>query len=180
MKRVILVNGVPASGKSTLARALSRLSGSPLLALDTIKEALFAELGVGDRLYNRTMGRASYRAIFAAIGDFPPASTVVVDAWFGFQPRDLLDEHLAHAGVGRAVELWCAAPPETIGARYAARVAKRSAGHLGASYVPELIELTKRAEPLGGFPLLRIDATKPFDVEEILAWVRREAPGGGG
>jgi glucokinase len=180
MTRVVLVNGVPASGKSTLARALSRQSGWPLLALDTIKEALFAELGIGDRLYNRTMGRASYRAIFAAIGDFPPASTVLIDAWFGFQPRELLDEHLARAGVDRAVELWCAAPPETIGARYSARVGKRGAGHLGASYVPELIELAKRAAPLGGFPLLRIDATKPFDVGDILAWVLREAPGSGG
>jgi glucokinase len=174
MKAVILVNGVPASGKSTLARALGVASGWPLLALDTVKEALFAELGVGDRLYNRTMGRASYRAIFGAIGDFPPSSTTIVDAWFGFQPRELLDEHLARAGVDRAIELWCAAPPETIGARYAARAGNRSAGHLGASYVPELIELAGRAAPLGGFPLMRVDATQPFEGERILAWTRAE------
>ena len=71
MKRVALVNGVPASGKSTLARALAASTGWPVLALDTVKEALFDHLGAGDREHNRMLGRASYQAIFAAIGDFP-------------------------------------------------------------------------------------------------------------
>ena len=100
MKGVALVNGVPASGKSSTARALSQATGWPLLTLDTVKEALFEELGTGDRDYNRKLGRAAYRAMFAIVGEAPPGSRFVMDAWFGFQPRALLDELAARAGVG--------------------------------------------------------------------------------
>ena len=131
MKRVVLVNGVPASGKSTLARLLAADTGWPLLALDTVKEALFAHLGAGDRERNRLLGRASYQAIFAAIGDFPAGATAIVDAWFGFQPREVLVEHLQRAGVERVVEVWLRASPELVAARYAERAKatnRRSSG----------------------------------------------------
>ena len=171
MKRVVLVNGVPASGKSTVARAIAEAKGWPLLALDTVKEAFFAHLGTGDRDYNRLLGKASYQAIFALVGDFPDGATAVVDAWFGFQPIDVLNEHLARAGVGKVAEVWCHAPAEIIGERYRARLGQRHAGHLGESYVPELIELAGRARPLGRFPLWEVDTTWPLDTPAFAAWL---------
>ena len=150
MKGVVLVNGVPASGKSTLARMLAAETGWPVLALDTIKEALFAHLGAGDRERNRLFGRASFQAIFAMIGDFPAASTAIVDAWFGFQPREVLVGHLRRAGVERAVEVWLRAPPELVSARYAERAKLRSDSHPGAEYAPELEALARRATPQPG------------------------------
>ncbi len=173
MKGAVLVNGVPASGKSTVARAASAATGWPLLGLDTIKEAFFAHLGTGDRAFNRMLGRASYQAIFALVADFPEGSTVVVDAWFGFQPIEILNKHLAQAGIGRVAEIWCHAPPEIIGARYAARLGERSSGHLGADYVPELVELAATASPLGAFPLQRVDTTATLDTDTLTAWLRR-------
>jgi glucokinase len=174
MKSAVLVNGVPASGKSTVARALADATGWPLLTLDTVKDALFAHLGTGDRDYNRLLGRASYEAIFALAADFPDDAVVLIDAWFGFQPREALDRHLARAKIARAVEIWCHAAPDVIGARYAARLHERSAGHLGAGYVPELIELAQRAKPLGAFPLHAVDTTQAFDLDAAVAWIRTE------
>ncbi len=171
MKRAVLVNGVPASGKSTAARAVSRAFGWPLFALDTVKEPFFAELGGGDRAFNRALGRASYAAIFDTIAGFPSPHTVVVEAWFGFQPPDVLAGHLARAGIGAAVELWCHAPAEALAARYAARVPQRPAGHPGLEYVPELVALAERAAPLGMFPLLRVDTTRPFDNTAVRAFL---------
>jgi glucokinase len=171
MRRIVLVNGVPASGKSTVAEAVAGELGWPLLALDTIKEALFAHLGIGDRDYNRLLGKASYEAIFALIATFPQGSGAVVDAWFGFQPRAVLDAHLARVGAVRIAELWCHAPPETIGARYRARLADRHGGHLGEAYVPELIELAGRATPLGTFPMRAVDTTGPLDAKAIAGWL---------
>lgn len=172
MKSVVLVNGVPASGKSTVAGAISSATGWPMLGLDTIKEALFNHVGLGDRDYNRTLGKASYRAIFALIGDFPEGSHAIVDAWFGFQPLDILEAHLAGAEISNIVEVWCHAPPEIIGERYAARVASRPTGHLGAEYVPELIDLAARARPTGRFPVLEVDSSHLNNFEEIVARVR--------
>ena len=174
MKRAILVNGVPASGKSTVARAMSYTNGWPLLTLDTIKEAFFVYLGTGDREYNRLLGKASYQAIFALIADFPDGATVVVDAWFGFQPFDCSQDHLARAGIAQVAEIWCHAPGEVLGERYRTRSEQRHAGHLGVSYVPELVELAKRAQPLGSFPLFDVDTTRPLDMTALAAWLNAE------
>lgn len=177
MKRAVLVNGVPASGKSTLARAVAARLSCPLLALDTIKEPLFAELGTGDRDHNRALGRASYAAMFAAIGDFPAPMTVVVDAWFGFQPLTVLDRHLATAGIGRAVELWCHAPGTVLADRYRARLGDRSPGHPGADYIPELVVLNERARPTGRAPSFDIDTTQPLPLDAVMAWIGRTLAG---
>lgn len=171
MKRAVLVNGVPASGKSTVAQALSQAKGWPLLTLDTIKEALFAHLGTGDRDYSRLLGRASYQAIFALIEDFPDGTTTVVDAWFGFQPIDVLQGHLARAGIDEVAEIWCHAPGEIIGERYRARLDQRHSGHLGASYVPELVELAGRSRSLGSYPMFAVDTTRPLDLAALAEWL---------
>jgi glucokinase len=174
MKQAVLVNGLPASGKSTVARAISHTKGWPLLTLDTIKEAFFAHLGTGDREYNRQLGKGSYQAIFALTGDFPDGATVVVDAWFGFQPFEVLQDHLARAGITHAAEVWCHAPGDVLGKRYRVRCEERHSGHLGVSYVPELIELAKRAQPLGRFPLFKVDTTRPLDIAAVSAWLDAE------
>ena len=171
MKSAILVNGVPASGKSTVARAVSVALGAPLLTLDTVKEPLFTHFGTGDREHNRKLGRASYAIIFAAVADWPDPCTVVVDAWFGFQPAEVLDRHLATAGIGRTAELWCHAPASVVAARYGARIGARSAGHPGADYVPELIALSERAAPIGRGPCLPVDTTQPLALEDVLGWL---------
>lgn len=177
MKTAVLVNGVPASGKSTVARAISQAHGWPLLTLDTIKEAFFAHLGTGDREYNRLLGRASYQAIFALIGDFPDGSTVVIDAWFGFQPVEVLHGHLEKSGVSHVGEVWCHAPPAVIGERYRSRLTMRHTGHLGEAYVPELIELAGRAKPLGTYPLMAVDTTVPPDMPALAEWLATVTPG---
>ncbi|WP_436159581.1 ROK family protein [Mesorhizobium sp. LjRoot246] len=171
-RRAVLVNGIPASGKSTVSRGIADRMGWPLLALDTIKNPFLEVLGGGDREFNRTLGRASYQAIWSVVGEAPAGTTMIVDAWFGFQPRQVLEDHLRKAGVGQTVEIWCHAPGEVLAERYGARLDQRPAGHPGAAYIPELIELARRAEPLRRGPLLDVDTTKPIDFDAITAWLR--------
>jgi glucokinase len=170
-KRVVLVNGVPASGKSSVARALAEATGWPVLTLDTIKNPFLAALPPGDRLFNRTLGRASYAAIFDLVADAPTGSHFIIDAWFGFQPLDVLQAGLGRAGVTDLAEVWCHAPPQTVGDRYTARLALRQAGHPGADYVPELVALAERATPTGLAPCLRINTTQPLDPAALTGWV---------
>ena len=85
---------------------------------------------------------------------------MVIDAWFSFQPLDILSQFIEHAGIAEVVEVWCNAPPKTIGARYLERAAKRSAGHLGPGYVSELIALAGRAKPTGLFPVIDVDTSQ--------------------
>ncbi|WP_292397886.1 ROK family protein, partial [Mesorhizobium sp.] len=171
-RRAVLVNGIPASGKSTVSRGIADRMGWPLLTLDTIKNPFLEALGGGDREFNRTLGRASYQAIWSVVGEAPAGTTIVVDAWFGFQPRQVLEDHLRRAGVEQTAEIWCHAPGEVLAERYRTRLDQRPAGHPGAAYIPELIELAKRAEPLRRGPLFDIDTTKPIAFDAITQWLQ--------
>jgi glucokinase len=170
-KRVVMINGVPASGKSSVARALADVTGWPILTLDTIKNPFLATLPPGDRLFNRTLGRASYAAIFDLVADAPAGSTFIIDAWFGFQPLDVLEAGLSRAGVTDLAEVWCHAPPQTIGDRYASRLSLRPVGHPGAEYVPELIALADQAKPTGLALCHHIDTTKEPDLPALTDWL---------
>lgn len=172
-KRVVLVNGVPASGKSRLAKALSLRTGWPILSLDGIKNPFLQHIGPVDRDFNRTLGKASYQAIWSFIAEAPTGSTFIVDAWFGFQPKAQLESYLNAAQIDRVAELWCKVPGSVAGERYASRLKERLPGHPGAEYVPELIALADRAEPMGCGAVMTVDQTEEPDMEAVMTWLSK-------
>ena len=173
-KRLVMVNGVPASGKSSVARALAERTGWPILGLDTIKNPHLELIANVDRDFNRLLGRASYKAIFSIIKESAAGSTFIVDAWFGFQPIETLKAHIEMAGITRIAEIWCHAPPEVVGERYGRRAGNRLPGHPGPSYVPELIGLAARAKPAGLGDVLDVDTSQPRDIDRVEAWIRHQ------
>ncbi|MGY5777347.1 ROK family protein [Rhizobium sp. LEGMi135b] len=170
-KRVVLVNGVPASGKSRLAKALSLRTGWPILSLDSIKNPFLQHIGPVDRDFNRTLGKASYQAIWSFIAEAPASSTFIIDAWFGFQPKAQLESYISAAQIDHVAELWCKVPGAVAGERYASRLKDRLPGHPGAEYVPELIALADRAEPMGCGAVMTVDQTREPDMAAIMAWL---------
>ena len=74
---VILVNDLPAAGKTTLARALSRRLSLPLFSKDVIKEAhadIFGAQppdGRPQRAWNSHFGAAANATIWALLADSP-------------------------------------------------------------------------------------------------------------
>lgn len=106
-KRVVLVNGLPGSGKTTLAAALAATLGAQLLSKDAVKEAIATILK--DPPMAGPLGAIAMDTVWALASAIP--ATVVIESWW-FQPRDL---RLAEAGFGvvgapRAVEIWCDVP----------------------------------------------------------------------
>lgn len=170
-KRLVMVNGVPASGKSHVATALAEATGWPLLSLDTIKDPFLEEIENVDRPFNRKLGRASMKAMFSVLREAPAETTVIMDAWFGFQPREFLQGLIDSAGIDAIAEVWCSAPPEIIGARYRARAGKRLPGHPGPEYAPELIALAARAEPARFGPVHAVETTAAVDMAAIRAFL---------
>lgn len=182
MTRAILVNGVPATGKTNVAKGIGKRLHLPVLTLDTVKEVLFEELGHrdADREWGRTLGRASIRSIWALIGGFPADAMVVVEAWFRLPPHEPVLAGLARARVDRWVEIWCHADPDTVADRYAGR--RRVPGHPAPEdYVEELRALAGRARPMGLAPVLDVDTTdfKTVDLDAIARWVADQLPPGG-
>jgi chloramphenicol 3-O-phosphotransferase len=58
-KQFLVVSGLPASGKSTLARQLANAMGLVLLDKDAILERLFESRGIGDSEWRRELSRES-------------------------------------------------------------------------------------------------------------------------
>lgn len=59
----IVVVGLPASGKTTLARKIAARTGIALLEKDAIKERLFDTLGWSNRDWSRQLGAATWRVM---------------------------------------------------------------------------------------------------------------------
>jgi AAA domain len=78
------VNGLPGSGKTTLAVALAATLGAQLLSKDAVKEAIAANLETPPMA--GLLGAIAMDTVWALASAIP--ATVVIESWW-FRPRDL-------------------------------------------------------------------------------------------
>jgi hypothetical protein len=173
-KTVVLVNGVPASGKSTVAHLLSEYFALPVLTIDGIKEPFMAQFDEIDRPFNRRLGCAAYEVIWSIVAQSPPQCVFLVDAWFGFQPKEALERYLQQAGITRVVEVWNQISGQLAADRYIQRLGKRRNGHPGEEYLPELRKLAECAQPMQLGPVYTVEQGMPIDNEALVAWLSKE------
>lgn len=173
-KTVVMVNGVPASGKSTISRLLSEHFALPILTIDGIKEPFMAQFDEIDRPFNRRLGCAAYEVIWSIVADSPTQCVFLIDAWFGFQPKAALERYLKQAGISRVVEIWNQIPGYLAAERYALRLDVRRNGHPGEEYLPELQKLADNAEPMSLGSVYTVEQGKPVDSAALVAWLGKE------
>jgi predicted kinase len=155
----ILVNGLPASGKSTLAVQLGQLLDCPVLTKDALKEP-FGEL-LGGRADSARLGALAMDTLWRLAAETDGG--VIVDAVLP-RSRDL--DHVRHgllaAGSPRTVELWCEVPVGLAQARFRAREPSRADVHRGWD------DTLATMEPLGAWPLIRVDTTQAVDFDALV------------
>lgn len=158
---LVLLNGLPGAGKSTLAPPLAEALSATSLSKDAIKEGLAAQGGAA----SADLGGAAMDQIWRRAADLPGA--VVIDSWW-FRPRDLAfaRQGLAQVRRGRVAEVWCAVPVGVARGRYEAR--RRAAVHRdGRDMEAEWQAWGRFGGPLGLAPVVVVDTHVPVDGADV-------------
>ncbi len=178
---VILVTGIPCTGKSTLARRLARDLGLPLVSRDDIKEVLFDDLGWKDRDWSKKLGIASWHLLYyfveLLLGTWQP---FVVENYFkpDFDSQKFRDLRARHDF--QALQIRCTTDGETLFERFKRRSesGQRHRGHTDhenyAEFEKRLITGTVDVLDIGG-QTLEVDATdwQGIDYAALLTAVKR-------
>ena len=165
MARLIIVNGAPGSGKTTLVRRLAQDLGIGYLTKDQLKELLGDSLGIPDgALANAAYGRAASEALFTIIGELGALDdTYIVESAFW---ADIANRHFAElADNNTLLQIYVTCDPDVRRQRFETRGNTRSerhAVHWDALYVDLTAdELAWRYRPieLPGLQTVMFDTT---------------------
>ena len=129
----ILVAGMPASGKSTIAEKISEALEIPMLSKDAIKEVLFDDLGFRSREEKVRLGVAAMHILYYSADRLMKANKPFV------LENNFEDASLPEAHHYTAVTVRLTGDPEVIYRRFAARDLSdtRHRGHVVNDRYPE-------------------------------------------
>ncbi|MEV0826621.1 AAA family ATPase [Nonomuraea rubra] len=165
---VVLVNGLPGSGKSTVARALGQALGWPVISKDDIKETLADMLARPDcvppREWSRRLGAAAGESMWTLLA-VAGRGAVLESPWLA-PLRPVVLAGLRRAGVEagpRVREVWCDVPPELARRRYEQRV-RHPIHRDGEAGDERWREWVAGARPLGLGPVFRVETSREIDI----------------
>ena len=178
---LIVVNGAPDTGKTTLARRLADRLVLPLVTKDGIKETLFETLGWSDRTWSRRLGGASMEVLYLfAEAQLAARRSCIVEANFAPSFANPALRRIAARCPFLPIQILCTADCDVLAARFRQRVrsGERHPGHqdclLGGDD-----GMFRRLEPLDiGGHLIEVDTTlfERVDFEGLCARVARLLP----
>jgi glucokinase len=169
---LVVVSGMPASGKTILARVLAQRLELPLAEKDEVKEALFNTLGIGDAEWSQRLGGAVYPLLFLFARRLLLAGQPLIAEANFF--RSDQEPRFAELPRHRTVQIHCHAPPEVLLERYRSRP-ERHPGHFDSVRVDELVERFEsgRNGPLDlDGELIELDTARPVDADALAARLR--------
>lgn len=131
---LIILHGLPATGKTTLGRQLADTLNIPFISKDTYKEKLYETFGNHDDSlqWSRQLGAASFEVVYTILEELCRAGTSCVAETFWnpdfAEPRlnDLIARYHAHC-----VQIFCETEAQELATRFSQRAATtRHAAHM--------------------------------------------------
>jgi predicted kinase len=163
-REIVLVSGAPGSGKTTLARELSRQTGLSLLSKDVIKESLWDAFDppARDLSWSRRLGGAAMEVLWALAASCP---RVILEA--NFRPHSQYERGKLTSLSGRIIEVYCRCPSPLASERYARRAARpdHHPAHVTPRLDPDL--LAEFDGPLALGPVIEVDTTSRVDIARV-------------
>lgn len=132
MQKLVVLSGLPATGKSTVGKAIADALDVPHVDKDELLEQLFESHGTGDVEHRKTLSRMADEHLRRAVAQWPRA---IVTSWWrhpasstqtGTEPWWLSAQDLA------VVEVYCTCPARIAATRFLGR--RRHRGHLDARW----------------------------------------------
>ena len=191
---ILIITGIPAAGKSTLAEALSMRLNLPVLSKDSIKERLFDTLGFTSREEKVRLGVAAQEMLYyAAEQMLKVRQPLILENNFEHASREGLLRLLVAYGI-HPLTIRVTGDDRVIYERFVERdkSPERHRGHVVNDRYPEKepgreapvisyeafvdgIKCRGMADFNAGGPCLTVDATDwaNVDIEAIADWVRK-------
>jgi hypothetical protein len=161
----VIVSGLPASGKSTVAAGLAEDLRLPLMDKDAYLESLFGDSHAGNPQLREMLSRDADALLREAA---QRSEGGVLSSWWK-HPKSKADSGTPVAWLtslpGLLIEVHCACRPEVAAARFLAR--KRHPGHCDerhseATLVGAFVEQAELG-PLGVGALVEVNSERPHD-----------------
>ena len=173
MRFHIVVSGIPASGKSTIGRAIATALGLAVLDKDEFLEALFISQGIGDAEWRNHLSRMADEVLRekALCSD-----TAVITSWWR-HPSSGLDsgtrvEWLSSLP-GIVIEVHCVCSPQVAAKRFLSR--KRHEGHLDhlKTHADVLTNFQQQAAlgPLGFARIVKVNTEQTLEMSALLSQI---------
>lgn len=182
---LVIVSGLPATGKTTLANALGDALSWPVFYKDHFKELLFESrvdpAAAVDRAASRDFGKQSMYLLYAVARELIRGGVdCIIEAYF--HPELAAPEIAELTGSARVIQVHCAVADAVMLARYRARyeAGERHEVHFDAAMVGDLEQRIDSAHrhpiPLdttrAGLIEVRSDDRFAPSIEEIAATIR--------
>lgn len=179
MRGFVVVSGLPASGKTFIARSLATSLQLPLLDKDSFLEALFQSEGTGNTARRRELSKRAdiqFQEKAAATG------TAVITSWWK-HPASPVDsgtpvEWLSDSS-RMAVEVHCGCSPSIAASRFLSR--QRHPGHLDERWSHDsllaMLEAQHGFGPLFPENAITINTEQALDQQDLAQQVRGMALG---
>ena len=173
---VIIINGMPCTGKTFLAAFLAKRLAVPLITKDGIKEALFEALGYSDLTWSRSLGKASFVLIyhFAEV-ELEAGRSIIIEGNFHAEAAGVEFGRLQRTYGFSALQILCTTEPAALLERFRERSVsdERHPGHLDAQLYDDFGATVDKGEwppiPIEG-ELIRLDTTNFANIDyETLA-----------
>jgi hypothetical protein len=180
MHGFVVVSGLPASGKTTVAASLAASLKLPLLDKDSFLEALFQSEGTGNAAWRRELSqRADARLQEEASG----LETAVITSWWK-HPASTADsgtpvDWLLYPS-RIAVEVHCVCSASVAASRFLAR--RRHPGHLDERWSHDnllaMLEAQHGLGPMAPEKTITIDTEHPLDTQDLAHRILAKTKGG--
>ena len=178
---LLIVNGLPGTGKTTLARRLAADVHLPIFSRDGLYETLYDALACRSNGSPPLLGSAAFALLYHVTGSLLAAGqSVIVEQFFGrpeLRTAELLQ--LQHTSDFESFQILCRTEGSALLERALARAGteERHASHQDREWIEQNKEriLQGQLSPLAlGGQLVEIDTTTPhsFDYAGLLAQVR--------